>query len=139
MDSRTAALCDRLGQAIVNRDFGAAHACCAPWLRQELSPEDIEHMIDAVAEDLDYPADHWSADEGLADLEDLREPDPYGPPSQRLAREITDDNFRGWISIQFVPADEHHDEQNVCFDLWLVAVEDDGELYAGYLEAAEAG
>lgn len=139
MDSRTAALCDKLGEAIVNRDFVAAHACCAPWLQGQLSPEDIEHMIDAVLEGLEYPPDHWSADEGLADLADLREPDPYSPPTGRLAGEITEDNFRGWCSIQFVPADEHHDEQNVCFDLWLVAVEHDGEVLAGYLEAAEPG
>lgn len=138
MDKHCAALCDSLAACIVKRDFAGAQALLAPWLRATLSADDLEAMVDAAADGLAHPPHDWSADTGLAGLEDLREPDPYGPPSRPLPPEVTATNFRGWLSIQFAPAPAVHEEQNVCYDLWLVAVEHEGRVLAGYVEAAEA-
>jgi hypothetical protein len=139
MDKRCADFCDNLAGLIVKQDFAGAHALLSPWLRTSMTPADIQAMVEAANEGMEYPPQGWSVDEGLAELADLQEPDPYGPPSKKISKQITTDNFRGWLSIQFAPDPSVHDEQNVCFDLWLIAVEHDGSILAGYLEASEAG
>jgi hypothetical protein len=138
MDKQCRALCEKLAGCIVKRDFNGAHALLAPWLRSALTPAAIEKMVDAANEGLAHPPKTWTIDEGMAELEELREPDPYGPPTQKISSQITDKNFRGWLNIQFEPDESVHDEQNVCCAVWLVAVEHDGAVLAGYLEAAEA-
>ena len=138
MDGKCKALCDKLADCIVQRDFKGVHALLAPWLQATLGPSEIEEMVDTANEGLSHPPHAWTIDEGLVGLEDLREPDDFGPPSGKLAKAITEDNFRGWLSIQFTPDPSVHEEQNVCFDIWLVAVEHNGAVLAGYLEAAEA-
>jgi hypothetical protein len=132
------ALCDAVGQAIVARDLAAVHALFAPWLQTALTPDAIGAQLDAQMAGLAHPPASWSADEGLAELADLRTPDGYSPPTTGLPREITDANFRGWLSIQFRPDDAVEDEQNVCYDVWIAPVEPDGGLQIGYFEAAEA-
>lgn len=137
MDDRCASLCNTMARLVVTRDFGGVHALLAPWLRPAMSPEDIERMTAAQSEGLAHPPHSWTIGEGLAGLEDLRTPDPYGPPSNPLPAQITPANFRGWLHIQFLPDPAVHDEQNVCYDLWLAAVEEGGTCLAGYVEAWE--
>src|SRR5262245_14313150 len=127
-----------MARCIVERDFAGAHALLAPWLRRTLSPSEIERRVDAKSEGLEHAPHAWSVDEGRVDLYDLRQSGDYGPPSDPLADEITGANFRGWLCIQFVPEPAVQDDQNVCYDLWLVAVEHHGRLCVGYLEAWEA-
>jgi hypothetical protein len=138
MDSDCKELCDALGRAIVGRDFAAVHALLAPWLRAALGPGEIERLLDAQSEGLAHPPASWVAGEGLADLEELRRPDPFGPPTQALPPEITPASFRGWLHVQLVPDPAVHEEQNVCYDVWLVAVEHEGSCLVGYLEPWEA-
>ena len=138
MDKECAALCEKLADCIVKRDFKGAHALLAPWLRTALRPLEIQKMVDAANEGLEHPPHSWTIDEGMAELDELRKPDGFGPPSQALGKEITADNFRGWLSIQFIPEPAVHEEQNICCELWLAAVEHDGAVLAGYLEATEA-
>jgi hypothetical protein len=137
MDARCKDLCNALGKCVVERNFTAAQPLFAPWLRATLSPATLQRMVDAQNEELEHPPCAWSLGEGILTVADLRTPDPYGPPSQPIAREITQENFRGWLRIQFVPDPEVHDEQNVCFDLWLVAVQVGDAVLAGYVEATE--
>jgi hypothetical protein len=138
MDPRCDALCEHLARAVVARDFTGAQAVLAPWLRTTLGPAALEAHLDAANEGLTHPPHSWTIGEGLSELSDLRKPDPYSPPTKPLPREITDANFRGWLSIQFAPEPAVHDEQNICYDLWIVAVEHEGAVVAGYLEAWEA-
>ena len=138
MDKQCLDLCETLAGCIVSRDFNGAQALLAPWLRSALSPAAIEKMVDAANEGLLHPPHSWTIDEGLVELDDLRKPDPDGPPTQRISSEITDKNFQGWLSIQFAPKPSVHEEQNVCYELWLIAVEHKGAVLAGYLEVAEA-
>jgi hypothetical protein len=139
MDSDSRSLCEALARAIVERDFDGAHALFAPWLRATVSPTDIQQTVDDRSAELPHPPHSWTTDEGLVGLDDLREPDPYGPPSRPLPDQITAGNFRGWFSIQLAPDPAVHDEQNVCYDVWLAAVEHDGALKVGYFEPWEAG
>src|SRR5687767_14615558 len=102
MDSQCEALCEALAKHIVAKDFARAHALLAPWLRAEMKPSDIQKMINDAGEGLPAPA-AWTLDEGLAELEDLRKPNEFGPPSQPVSNEISDKNFKGWLCIQFTP------------------------------------
>lgn len=138
MDSDCKALCDAFAQAIVERDFEEAHALLAPWLRSALSPGQIEQLVDAQNEGLQHRPASWQADEGVAGLDELRRPDPYGPPTRALPGEITRANFKGWLSIQLVPDSGVHEEQNVCYDVWLAAVDVEGSCLVGYFEPWEA-
>lgn len=138
MDADSRSLCDAWAKAIIERDFDTAHALLAPWLRAAVSPAEIQQTIDDRNAELPHPPRSWTADEGLIGLDDLRVPDPFGPPSQPLPEQITPRNFRGWFSIQLVPDRSVHDEQNACYDVWLAAVEQDGLLRVGYFEPWEA-
>ena len=137
MNTDTKSLCEAFARSIVERDFDGVYALLAPWLRATTSPSEIQRVLDAQNEGLAHPPHSWTTGEGLADLEELRTPDPYGPPSVALPDEITPAKFRGWLYVQFAPEPSVHDEQNVCYDVWLVAVEHDGSLQVGYFEPWE--
>ncbi len=85
-----------------------------------------------------HPPRIWTLDVGMADLDDLRNLTPYGPPSQAISEQTTVLNFRGWFCIQLAPEASVHEEQNVCYDLWIVAVEVGGSCLVGYVETAES-
>jgi hypothetical protein len=138
MDDKTKALAVQVGKHVVDRDFPSLLDCFAPWLAEQLSAADLEDMLGAALADLPAPAD-FSVDEGMADLEELQTPGDFGPPTRPLPAEITAANFKGWISVQFTPDPKHFEECNVCYDVWMVVVEHEGERLVGYFEAAEAG
>ena len=136
MDTKAQAMCDALARHIVDRRFEDAHRLLSPWLRDTMTADDLQRMIDAANEGLPAPR-AWTIDEGFLGVDDLREADPYGPPSEPVSPNVTAENFRGWLCIQFKP-EPSGDDANVCFDLWLAAVEERGICLAGYVEAAEA-
>jgi hypothetical protein len=103
MDSKCRELCDTLAKHIVDRDFERAHALLAPWLRATTQPSDIERMVDEAGDGLPSPSE-WTLDMGLLEVDDLRKPDPYGPPSKPVGNEISKENYRGWLCIQFAPS-----------------------------------
>jgi len=138
MDKKCEALCEKLAGFIVKKDFNGARTLLAPWLQPTLTAAALQKMVADASEGLAHPPSSWTVDEGVAELSDLLEPDGLGPPSQKISAEINDRNFRGWISIQFVPDESVHEEQNACFELWVLAVEHQGAVVAGYIEAAEA-
>jgi hypothetical protein len=138
MDARTRELCDEIGRAVVEDEAEAIHRLLAPWVAASMTPQDLRTMIAAEMEWVEHPPHSWTVGEGYSELEDLRTPEPYGQPVGGVSAEVTPENFRGWISIQFAPDPSVHEEQNVCFDLWLVPVEIDGVYRVGHLEAAEA-
>ena len=137
MNEQCRALADAIGRLVVERDFDAIRARMAPWAASSMDAAAIEQMIDAACEGLAPPVS-WSVDESPMDVEGLREPDGYGPPSTAFSPAITPANYRGWLCVQFQPDPDNPDGFNVCFDLWMAAVELDGDLRIGYLEAAEA-
>lgn len=137
MESKCEALCEAPAKCVVAQDFDKAHALLAPWLRAAMKPSDIQRMVNDAGEGLPAPR-AWTLDEGLLDLEDLRKPDSFGPPSKPIPKEISEKNYKGWLCIQFTPGATDDDGPNVCFDLWLAAVEVGGANRVGYLEAAES-
>jgi hypothetical protein len=137
MDAKCKALAETIGRHVVDRQFPDLLDCFAPWLAELFSAADLEDMIAAACEGLPAPA-QFSVDEGLVDYAELSTPSDFGPPSRPLPAEITEANYRGWICVQFAPDPKHHEECNVCFDVWMAFVEHEGETLVGYFEAAEA-
>lgn len=136
MDAKCKALANAVGKHVVDREFPDLLDLFAPWLAEQFSAADLEDMLDAAGDGLPAPAS-FEVDEGIMELEELRTPSDYGPPSRPLSELITEASFRGWISIQFAPDPKHFDECNVCYDVWMVLVEHEGEMLVGYFEAAE--
>ena len=136
MNASCKSLCDAFANAIVKRDFERAHSLLAPWLKQTMNPSEIQRMVDAENEGLEHQPHSWNAWDVMLELGDLQ-PDPYGPPSRPIPNQITQKNFKGWLQIQFAPESSVHDVQNVCYDIWLAAVEHDDSLLVGYFEAWE--
>jgi len=127
VEQKCEALCEALAKRVMERNFGGVHALLAPWLQDRMSPTDIERMVDEAAAG-GAPARAWSLDEGFLEVGDLGD----------AAREITDENYRGWLCIQFNPGEAAGSKANASFDLWLAAVEQDGDYRVGHLEPAEA-
>ena len=137
MDAKCKALATAVGKHVVDREFPDLLDLFAPWLAEQFSAADLEDMLDAAGDGLPAPAS-FEVDEGIMELEELRTPSDYGPPSRPLSDLITEASFRGWISIQFAPDPKHFEECNVCYDVWMALVEHEGEMLIGYFEAAEA-
>jgi hypothetical protein len=123
VEQKCEALCDALAKRVVEKNYAGAHALFAPWLQTAMSPSDLEALVSEASEGAPT-ARAWTLDEGFLGVEDL------GASGQ-----ITDENYRGWLCIQFNPGEA---AGNGSFDLWLAVVEYEGDYRVGLLEAAEA-
>lgn len=123
-----------LGSAVVAEDFSAAHNMLADWLQHSITADDLRTRIVAKLREL---ADEWGfdetrcpkqceVDEGDMSLAELRSEFPDLPP------EVTDENFRQWASIQFLPGDDEKVELDAYFDWWLLLVEVEGRTAVGH-------
>ena len=133
MDAACESMCNAFAAHVVAREFEAARALLAPWVRAAMSAADLEQLVDAAVGDLP-PAREWSLDSGFMEVDELRTPNEYGPPSQPIAPEVTAANYRGWHCIEFKPGD-NDDDIDACFDLWIAAVELPEGYRLGFLEA----
>lgn len=130
-------------------DFEAAHLFFAPWLRSEITPDGLREMVEselretadaAGLEELIYPK-NFQIDSNSCTIDDLREIKKreyaYGRRARRpISDEITNENFRQWMVIQFTPAEGEDAELDVdaWFDFWIAIVDVDGEYKIGYFE-----
>ncbi len=124
----------QLAQAIIARDFGAAHAMLAPWLQTRIGARELAGRL-AVPDGVPEPA-RFSLDSNKSTYEELRDSEGFPPRSEPFPPELTAGNFRLWMCIELMP--EEDSDWDACYDLWLAAVEVDGRLAVGYLEPSEA-
>ncbi|HKO05787.1 MAG TPA: hypothetical protein VJW51_13610 [Candidatus Acidoferrales bacterium] len=127
---------EKFAQKIIGREFDEAREILAPWLRNSISAEQLESIIREGCRELPPPA-LFDVDGNSCTLDDL-EVDEHSPPTKPLPPEITNQNFRKWMVIQFLPDPEEETGYDACFDLWMALVEVDGALKIGYLEATGA-
>jgi hypothetical protein len=129
----------RFADAIVAKDFDSAHGLLAPWLQREMSPADLQAVVEARlremmeyagTDELTYPVG-YDVDGNSCTIADLREPRSWAPP-RPIPPEVTPENFRQWACLQFL-ADEGLDI-DAWFDLWMIVVETDEGYGVGYFE-----
>jgi hypothetical protein len=128
-------------------DFRSAHLRLAPWLRVEITPEVLRREVEAELretasaaglEELIYP-ESFEIDSNSCTIDELRDLKTreyaYGRRVRRAIRdEITAENFRQWMVIQFMPAEDAELDVDAWFDLWMAVVDVDGEYKIGYFE-----
>ena len=136
---------DAFAHSIIRLDYSAPHKMLAPWLQPVITPERLREFVETelqeVAagfglEDIIYPK-AYQVDGNSCSLRDLREPRSYVTSRrshESLPPEVTEENFRKWMVIQFTPAPEDELEVDAWFDWWMMLVEVDGELRIGYFE-----
>jgi hypothetical protein len=154
-DELIAAVASAFAQAIVDGDYEAAHAQLAPWLQREISPDTLQRvltreLIDGVA------ATDFSTSGNATTLQDLREHyteyhqddrgrtfssvdsfGDWGQPSIYVADQITPENFKQWMAIEFTPDPDNEAGIDYCLRLWMVVVSIDGTMRIGHLEPSE--
>src|ERR1700754_1163027 len=98
---------ERFARAIIARDYPAAYACFADWLKQQMSQEGLQAAIEkqlseiAAAAELDemiYP-EAFTISGNSCTLEDVRADRTklYGiEPVCTVSPEMTEENFRNW-------------------------------------------
>jgi hypothetical protein len=133
-------------QTIVREDFAAAHKFLAPWLQNEISPDDFRGVIERWLveineiwgiEELIFPAD-FEISHNSSTLESLKEKESWREP-RNVSDEVTTENFRQWVVIKFLPAeDDSRVELDGWFDFWFILVETGGEFRIGFFELADA-
>lgn len=132
-------------KTIVSQDIGKVHQYFAPWLQKVLSPDDFKTSLESELwatnevwelKELIYPAD-FSVSNNSCSLDDLKKPESWRQP-RKFPDELTDENFRQWMVIQFLPdEDDERIEFDAWFDFWFALAEINDELKIGYFEFAE--
>jgi flavodoxin len=136
---------EQFAQAIVDEDFQMAHACFAPWLQKEIPPDRFRAQIEKwlweinevwEIQELIFP-DEFSVSYNSSTLESLKQDSDWRKP-RRISEEITDENFRQWMVIHFMPDElDERVELDGWVDFWFMLVETGGELRVGFFELAD--
>ncbi|MDB4956979.1 MAG: hypothetical protein JWO36_4548 [Myxococcales bacterium] len=135
MEDRYRAFGQKFSAAIIAKDDAAVQALLAPWLQVDALREAVDQHVRGMCQEwgIDeeiYPTECQLDGNVAIKVEHLREPD-WDDSIPEIPEQLTDENFRYWMSLQFMPA-EGAVEFDAFFDLWLAVVEDDGGLRAGY-------
>ena len=139
MDPSHRALGEAIAANVIARDYDTLHGSLAPWLQASTTPDSLREAIEArltemmeVAEcdELTYPVGAV-VDGNMCTIDDLRKAPSYGP-AKVIPAEVTPDNFRKWMSVQFLADDEV--EIDAWFDMWIAVVDVDGRPAIGYFE-----
>ncbi len=135
----------KFANTITREDFTAAHKFLAPWLQKEISETDFRGVIEKWLleineiwgiEELIFPVE-FEIDGNSSDLASLKETMSWREP-RKFSNDVTDENFRQWLVIKFLPAEnDPRVELDGWFDFWFALVETDGELRIGFFELAD--
>ena len=139
----------QFAETILAHDYSSAHQMLASWLQSSVSPAHLQRLIEtelrevadaAELEDMRYPAayrvgenplsfDEWrEVDERSRDYDGARRCVPQIPA------EITRENYRKRLVVEFTPGEEEEIEVDAWLDFWIIAVEEGGKLRIGYFE-----
>jgi len=135
-----------LGRRAIARDWSGVHSLLAPWLQQTTDPAAVQRFFedeyrltlkDNGVEAMHYPEYPEPQVDGnsFTNATTLREPMSFKPGYVRpLAEEVTDENFRYWLSLQLLCSDEQM--QQFDFDrfaeIWIAVVATAAGLRVGY-------
>ena len=112
---------------IVERDFPAAEAMLAPWIRASLPAGGLRKLVRLALGDAPVPTEY--------DLEMLEDEEELA--ALPLPAEVNDDNLRGVFTLDFIPDEDAETDVEYSFG-FLAAVVDFGSApVIGYLESVE--
>jgi hypothetical protein len=149
--------------AVCAKDYQAAQGMLAPWLQQTIAPAKLQEMIEreirevCEAAELEEPAypEAWDIDGNSSTLESLRDPSSFistrnsgwlhgegqgysgaGDIVKPIAADVTAENFRQWLCIQFMPNEDAQGDLDIdaFVDFWMALVEVNGQYKIGYFE-----
>lgn len=135
-----------LGHKALARDWQGVHALLAPWLRGSIDAEAVRRFFEDEyratlsangIENLVYPEypEPQLGGNQFTNATRLREPMSFKPGYLRpLAAEVTDDNFRYWLSMQLQCSDQQMEDFNFDFfaEVWIAVVQTNEGLRVGY-------
>ncbi len=141
MDDRVEAFAQALASTAIARDWTAVRGMLAPWLRSRLDVAAVQAFFEDDYKDilaewkieaLHYPSVPYVS-AGVVGLAFLREKPSYGPP-RPIPDEVTDGNFRQWLTIQLQTSDEQLalGLPDYLTEIWAIVVEVDEGLRIGY-------
>lgn len=135
----------QFAEAIIARNYPAAHACFADWLKRQVSQARLQKAIEkqlaeiceaAELDEMIYPED-FRVDGNACTLADVREDRAalYGiSPVCPVSPEMTEANFRKWMVLEFLPAEGAEIDVDAWMDFWAAIVEVEGQYRIGYFE-----
>lgn len=128
-------------RAVIAKDFTSAHRMLAAWLRPSVTAEGLARLIEekvaeiAEANELEgelHPGS-YEIDWNISSLQDLRGMPSYAEP-RTIPAEVTEENYRQWMVIQFQPKEDEDLDIDAYLDFWIIVVEEGGEHKIGYYE-----
>ncbi|MBX7175076.1 MAG: hypothetical protein K1X72_29130 [Pyrinomonadaceae bacterium] len=130
---------------IVYQEWHGAYLMLAPWIRKEISPDDLRLVFEKELWEMNrewkiyeliYPAD-FEISYNHCSLSDLKEKSDWREP-RLISKELNENNFRLWMVIKFL-TDENDErtEFDAWFDFWLIISESNAEFNIGYFEFTE--
>jgi HD superfamily phosphohydrolase len=130
---------ESFANTIISREFDRALQYFAPWLQNEFSTEDFRKTIENELQEMNKI---WEIEQIIypESFEISTNPCSFSELKKivKFPKELTDENFRQWMVIQFLPDEEDERiEFDGWFDLWLAIVELNGELRIGHFEIKE--
>jgi hypothetical protein len=146
MDEDIQAFGTTLGRHALNRNWSGVHQMLAPWLQSRFSAEDIRTFFeDAYREILrgngiqelhypEYPEPELGGN-AFTNATELRKPISFRQGKIRpIPPELTDENFRYWLSVQLQCSDEQMAQLGCDFlaDIWMAVVTTPDGLRVGY-------
>jgi hypothetical protein len=130
---------ESLAQAIVGRTLDRAESMLAPWVRDALAPGGLKRVVRVSQGDSPAPV-AYAVDEldfeSVADLRDAVAEDD-GAPSLAVPAEITDENFRGCFSVEFLPDEDIDAEVDFSYAFFVAVVESGTGFAVGYLQPVD--
>jgi len=126
-DSPTVAFAKTFGTAIVAGDFAAAEAMLAPWIIPQLSGGSLKKFLRRAREDRPRPHSFDVSENTTVTLETLRE-------DLQETGQITEENFRAWLCLEFYPDPELVAAVDLSYILWIAVVALEKDLAIGYLK-----
>lgn len=127
---------EAFAHAIVARSFERAESMLAPWVRDGLTAGGLKRVVRLAQGDAPQAVASSVVELDFDDATDLRaavdEDDEI--PSQPVAPDVTDENFRGCYSLEFLPDEDIDADVDYTFALFVAVVELQGGFAVAYIQ-----
>lgn len=139
----------QFAEAILTRDYSSAHQMLASWLQSAVPPARLQQLIEtelrevadaAELEEMRYPVAYHVGENPLS-YEEWREVDARSREYDGARRcvpqipaQITQENYRKRLVVEFTPGEEEEIDVDAWLDFWMILVEEGGKLRIGYFE-----